>query len=137
MSKKQRISPIVDFQINTDIVSGDLPKRDEVEKTVAALTGKTVVATEKKEKPLAKAKVVKPETHKIAMPKAKPEVIQEIKYQIKYGRPQKLIATGRTKFTTMLQPDIVKELKMQAIKKGITVADLLETVLENYLSKKS
>jgi hypothetical protein len=150
MSKKQRVSPVADFQINTDIITGDLPALDTVNKTVAELTGKKTVAnptpqakatTVKPPKlPKAKEVVVKnqePKTVKPTPPKAKQEVIAEIKMQLKYGRPQKEIAAGRTKFTTMLQPEMVKQLKRQAIDKGITVADLLETLLVDYFSKKS
>lgn len=150
MSKKQRVSPVADFQINTDIITGDLPALDTVNKTVAELTGKKNVekpipqakaTTEKQPKPpKVKAVVEKkqePKTVKPTPPKAKQEVIAEIKMQLKYGRPQKEIAAGRTKFTTMLQPEMVKQLKRQAIDQGITVADLLETLLVDYFSKKS
>jgi hypothetical protein len=150
MSKKQRVSPVADFQINTDITTGDLPALDTVNKTVAELTGKKNVekpipqakaTTEKQPKPpKVKAVVEKkqePKTVKPTPPKAKQEVIAEIKMQLKYGRPQKEIAAGRTKFTTMLQPEMVKQLKRQAIDQGITVADLLETLLVDYFSKKS
>ena len=150
MSKKQRVSPVADFQINTDIITGDLPALDTVNKTVAELTGKktdvnptpqTKGTTAKPTKPpKAKAVVEKkqePKTVKPTLPKAKQEVIAEIKMQLKYGRPQKEIAAGRTKFTTMLQPEMVKQLKRQAIDDGITVADLLETLLVDYFAKKS
>lgn len=130
MSKKQRVSPVADFQINTDIITGDLPALDTVNKTVAKLTGKKTVV-----QPTSKAKVTTAKPPK--PPKAKQELIAEIKMQLKYGRPQKEIAAGRTKFTTMLQPEMVKQLKRQAIDQGITVADLLETLLVDYFSKKS
>jgi hypothetical protein len=150
MSKKLRVSPVSDFQINTDIITGDLPALDTVNKTVAELTGKKAVASltpkvkaatlklpkppkaQKESEKKQEAKIAKP-----AQPKAKQAVIAEIKMQLKYGRPQKEIAAGRTKFTTMLQPEMVKQLKRKAIDEGITVADLLETLLVDYFSKKS
>jgi hypothetical protein len=149
MSKKQRVSPVADFQINTDIITGDLPALDTVNKTVAELTGKKTVVNPtpqvkattakppKETKP--KKEVEKKQEPKAVKtpPKAKQEVIAEIKMQLKYGRPQKEIAAGRTKFTTMLQPEMVKQLKRKAIDEGITVADLLETLLVDYFSKKS
>jgi hypothetical protein len=150
MSKKQRVSPVADFQINTDIITGDLPALDTVNKTVAELTGKktvvnptpkakaTTVKPPKPSKPKKEAeKKQEPKAVKPTPPKAKQEVIAEIKMQLKYGRPQKEIAAGRTKFTTMLQPEMVKQLKRKAIDEGITVADLLETLLVDYFSKKS
>jgi hypothetical protein len=150
MSKKLRVSPVADFQINTDIITGDLPALDTVNKTVAELTGKKTVASPTPKVKAATLKLPKPpkarkETEKkqeakiakTAEPKAKQAVIAEIKMQLKYGRPQKEIAAGRTKFTTMLQPEMVKQLKRKAIDEGITVADLLETLLVDYFSKKS
>lgn len=150
MSKKQRVSPVADFQINTDIITGDLPALDTVNKTVAELTGKKNVekptrqakATIEKQPKLTKTKKEiekkqEPKSVKPTPPKAKQEIIAEIKMQLKYGRPQKEIAAGRTKFTTMLQPEMVKQLKRQAIDQGITVADLLETLLVDYFAKKS
>jgi hypothetical protein len=150
MSKKQRVSPVADFQINTDIITGDLPALDTVNKTVAELTGKKTVvnptpqvkATTAKppKEPKSKKEVEKKQEPKVVkppQPKAKQAVIAEIKMQLKYGRPQKEIAAGRTKFTTMLQPEMVKQLKRQAIDMGITVADLLETLLVDYFAKKS
>jgi hypothetical protein len=150
MSKKQRVSPVADFQINTDIITGDLPALDTVNKTVAELTGKKTVVnptpkakantTKLPKQPKSNKEVEKkqePKGVKPTPPKAKQEVIAEIKMQLKYGRPQKEIAAGRTKFTTMLQPEMVKQLKRQAIDMGITVADLLETLLVDYFSKKS
>jgi lipoprotein-anchoring transpeptidase ErfK/SrfK len=152
MSKKLRVSPVADFQINTDIITGDLPALDTVNKTVAELTGKKVASTSptpptikgvksNESKPIKEKKTVaKPTEVKTPKPiasKAKPEIIAEIKMQLKYGRPQKEIAAGRTKFTTMLQPEMVKQLKRKAIDEGITVADLLETLLVEYFLKKS
>jgi hypothetical protein len=150
MSKKQRVSPVADFQINTDIITGDLPALDTVNKTVAELTGKKTVTNPTPQvkattaKPLKEPKPKKeaekkqePKAVKPTPSKAKQEIIAEIKMQLKYGRPQKEIAAGRTKFTTMLQPEMVKQLKRKAIDEGITVADLLETLIVDYFSKKS
>ena len=124
-----------DFQINTEITMGNLPAPEVVNETVAQLTGKPNTPSVKapKNEELSEKKASKPIT-------SKPEVVKvkktEIAYtQLKYGRPQKEIAVGRTKFTTMLQPEVVKGLKREAIDRGVTVADLLETILGNYFAK--
>ncbi len=54
---------------------------------------------------------------------------------VRYGRPRKKIAVGRAKFTTMLQPELIKQLKRHAIDSGMTVADILERTLGKYLNK--
>lgn len=42
---------------------------------------------------------------------------------------------GRKKFTTMLAPDLIFQLKSIALEKGISAADLLENILRSNLSK--
>ena len=142
MSKKLRVSPITDFQINTDIATGDLPALDEVNQTVAALTGKSEIKSPPSVSKPPKEKIVAEKQPKQQLvrkppPQKPPETVAEVKMQLKYGRPQKEIAAGRVKFTTMLQPEIVKQLKRQAIDDGITVADLLESLLQEYFSTES
>ncbi len=56
--------------------------------------------------------------------------------RVKYGRPVKSMAIGREKFTTMLQPDLIRLLKRTAIDRAMTVADLLEEVIANGLTVK-
>lgn len=41
----------------------------------------------------------------------------------------------KKKFTTTLDDDIIKQAKIQAIKEGISVADLIEKLLKEYLGK--
>ncbi|NJN33869.1 MAG: hypothetical protein HC817_06095 [Saprospiraceae bacterium] len=159
------MSPVAAFEINTEIVAGDLPVAAAVNETVAQLTGKILPQTadpkslESGFKPvlekesvkksvksgktmlkgsksgsnsLTKAEKLLEERKKEQRLKINEVKVEEIKMQIKYGRPQKEIAAGRTKFTTMLQPDLVKQLKRTAIDSGVTVADLLENVLSGY-----
>lgn len=42
---------------------------------------------------------------------------------------------GRKKFTTMLAPDLIFQLKSIALEKGISAADLLENILRAQLPK--
>ncbi|MBL7816004.1 MAG: hypothetical protein JNL70_13390 [Saprospiraceae bacterium] len=51
------------------------------------------------------------------------------------GRPIKENSIGRAKFTTALRPDVVKWLKKTAIDQNITTADLLEIILDKYISE--
>ena len=53
----------------------------------------------------------------------------------KGGRPIKESAIGREKFTTMLLPKWKVELKVEAVRKGITTADLMEEILKERYSK--
>lgn len=39
----------------------------------------------------------------------------------------------RRKYTTMLAPDLIFDLKRKALEKGISAADLLEIILRNHL----
>ena len=174
--KKQRVSPVVNFQINPDFGGGVLPKPDEVNRAVAELTGKpaAIAVVEATAEPVASASGVgesqpqiAPETpvapvektpkadkipkvekvekvEKAAKQKTAPAKITKIEKTPKnarpadtpqYGRPLKESAIGREKFTTMLQPDLVKSLKRQAIDEGITVADLLENILAEFYNK--
>ena len=126
-----------DFQINTEITMGNLPDPEVVNETVAQLTGKPNTPSVKapKNEELSEKKASKPVVSKPVATKAKPKITEIAYTRLKYGRPQKEIAVGRTKFTTMLQPEVVKGLKREAIDRGVTVADLLETILENYFAK--
>ena len=50
-----------------------------------------------------------------------------------YGRPLKKKAIGRVKFTTMLNKDLRNQLKHIATDKEISLADLLEEIIREYL----
>jgi len=52
------------------------------------------------------------------------------------GRPRKKGTVGRVKFTTSIKQELVKTLKMAAIEKGCTAADLLEEILVSHFSNK-
>jgi hypothetical protein len=128
MNKKPRVSPIQNFQINTEIETGDLPNIATVQETVALVTGKTASVAPKVAKP--------------RIPKAEKAIktliapVERVVERVKYGRPVKSMAIGREKFTTMLQPDLIRLLKRTAIDKAMTVADLLEEVIANSLTVK-
>ena len=132
MHKKPRVSPIQSFQINTEIETGDLPNLATVQETVASVTGKTADEPQKATKP----RIDKAE--KAVKPIIEPPVasIEKVVERVKYGRPVKSTAVGREKFTTMLQPDLIRLLKRTAIDKAVTVADLLEQVIAHSLSGK-
>ena len=127
-------------QINTDIETGDLPNLTTVQETVALVTGKTVAAPEKAAKPRLLKAEKKEKVEKITKPvfiKAlEKEIVERVVERVKYGRPVKPTAVGREKFTTMLQPDLIRLLKRTAIDKAVTVADLLEDLIANGLSVK-
>lgn len=53
-----------------------------------------------------------------------------------YGRPLKEAAIGRVKFTTAVQPSLVKWLKHQAADTGVSVADVVEQALAAYKYEK-
>ena len=53
-----------------------------------------------------------------------------------YGRPPKEAAIGRVKFTTALQPSLVKWLKIQAANTGVSVADVAELAIAAYKHEK-
>jgi hypothetical protein len=152
MSKKQRVSPLANFTINTAIETGDLPNAQVVAKTVEevndAFSGNTrkpgTLKPDDKLPPKTAPQSENPKTvktneigktvaHKTPKP-AKPTNEQRI-VETKYGRPPKERAVGRVKFTTMLKPEIVRNTKKYAIDTGITVADLLENLLSGFLEK--
>jgi hypothetical protein len=123
--KKQRVSPIASFQINPDFGGGDLPKPEDANRTIAELTGK----------PNPTPSVAVPKTEEIEPENTQVTEIQSITNEIfKGGRPVKEVAVGRVKFTTMLQPDLVKQLKRAAIDENISVADLIEKSIKNFLN---
>ena len=51
----------------------------------------------------------------------------------KKGRPVDAIKSLRKKYTTMLNPSLMKRLKMKAIEEGKTAADVLENLLKKCL----
>lgn len=123
--KKQRVSPIATFQINPDFSGGDLPKPEDANRTIAELTGKTEI-------PPSVAAPKAEETADLAT-----ENMQKNGHQVvvtteifKGGRPLKKGAVGRVKFTTMLQPDLIKQLKRVAIDENRSVADLVEIAIK-------
>jgi hypothetical protein len=62
---------------------------------------------------------------------------QQVTPQFKsYGRPPKEAAIGRVKFTTALQPSLVKWLKIQAANTGVSVADVAELAIAAYKHEK-
>ena len=138
MTKKPRVSPLQSFQINTDIETGDLPTLTTVQETVALVTGKTVAAPAKAAKPrlpkAEKAEKVAKITKSILAKTLEAEIVERVVERVKYGRPVKPIAVGREKFTTMLQPNLIRLLKRTAIDRAVTVADLLEDLIANGLS---
>lgn len=50
-----------------------------------------------------------------------------------YGRPIKKKAIGKVKFTTMLNKDLRNQLKHIATDREISLADLLEEIIKDYL----
>jgi dTDP-4-dehydrorhamnose reductase len=60
-----------------------------------------------------------------------PKKEEEISTQ--YGRPIKKKAIGRVKFTTMLNKDLRNKLKHISTDKEISLADLLEEIIKDYL----
>jgi len=52
----------------------------------------------------------------------------------KYGRPTDPDKAGRKTFTTVLQKDLIKKLKIKALNEDVTVADLLEQIITPHLS---
>lgn len=124
--KKQRVSPIATFQINPDFGGGDLPKPEEANLTIATLTGKAEtppsVSTPKNDEM---------EENKNTQKSENQIVITET---FKGGRPMKENAVGRVKFTTMLQPDLIKQLKRVAIDENVSVADLIELSIKKYFN---
>ena len=56
---------------------------------------------------------------------------EEMKQQM--GRPKKAASEGRTKLTTSINESLIKKAKKQAIDEGITLADLIEGLLRQYL----
>lgn len=123
--KKQRVSPITSFQLNSDFNGGDLPKPEDVNQTIATLTGKADTPPS----------VVSPKTNKMENNNISITEKQTTTNEtFKGGRPLKEGATGRLKFTTMLHADLIKELKRTAIDENMSVADLLEIAIKKYLN---
>jgi hypothetical protein len=124
MSKKQKVS-VMDFeafQFN-DSPQGELPSIESVEESIAKVTNKP-----KKEKTVAVSEKPKAEkvVEKMLVAKQKVEIIQSARW----FKPE---AVGREKLTTYLKGDLIETLKIMALKKKITLADLIEKVLiDNY-----
>lgn len=53
--------------------------------------------------------------------------------QIKIGRPVDPKKARRKKYTTMLNPELGKWLKIEALRRSMTAADLLEQIIKDYL----
>ena len=51
------------------------------------------------------------------------------------GRPVDPNKARRKKYTTMADPELIKRMKIDAINKGITTADLLEELMIKHLAK--
>jgi dTDP-4-dehydrorhamnose reductase len=58
---------------------------------------------------------------------------KEEEVSTQYGRPIKKKAIGRVKFTTMLNKDLRNKLKHISTDKEISLADLLEEIIRDYL----
>jgi hypothetical protein len=128
MSKKQKVS-VMDFeafQFN-DTPQGDLPSIEAVEESIAKVTNKPKKEIEKEKMivPVEKPKVEKV-VEKMIVQKQKVEIIQSARW----FKPE---AVGREKLTTYLKGDLIETLKIMALKKKITLADLIEKILlDNY-----
>lgn len=55
----------------------------------------------------------------------------------KAGRPKKKKSVGRVQLTTSMHRSLVDQLKIEAVKRGCTVADLLEGFVKSGLDKLS
>lgn len=62
---------------------------------------------------------------------------QEEKKQVveKYGRPPDPTKANRKKYTTYLDENLRDKLKIEAIKRGMTGADLLHEILRDYFKQ--
>jgi hypothetical protein len=52
------------------------------------------------------------------------------------GRPKKEIAEGRVRLSTLLQPNLIMWLKIQAVENHSTLADMLENAVNMYKYEK-
>lgn len=104
------------FQFN-DAPQGELPTIEVVEESVAKVSN-----TPKKKK---EPKPEKPTP-------VKEQVVQKVEI-IQSARWFKPEAVGREKLTTYIKGQLIEDLKMMALKKKISLADLIEKILlENY-----
>ncbi len=119
MAKKQKVS-VIDFepfQFN-DAPQGELPTAEVVEESIAKVSN-----TPKKKK---EPKLEKPTPVKDQQVMQKVEIIQSARW----FKPE---AVGREKLTTYIKGQLIEELKIMALKKKISLADLVEKILlENY-----
>jgi len=86
---------------------GDLTPPEEIVKETAKITGK-----------------------EIEEPKETKIIIKKVG-----GRPKDPKKSSRTKYTTMADPTIIKQMKIKAIQQDMTTADLLEVLMVEYLKK--
>jgi hypothetical protein len=106
--KKQNILPIpTQFDKSKLKTTGSLPNSETVNKTVANLTGKTLI-----------------ETNEDDLSPTRP-----------VGRPKKMPAAGRVPYNTMVHENNIMQLKILAAKKRVSAADLLEEALLDFFEK--
>jgi hypothetical protein len=112
---KKKVSRVsTQINVNDFQSTGNLPTPESVDNFAASLTSK------------------EPLTERIKTETLKLEMAAGFKT---YGRPVKEKAVGREAFTTAIHTDFIMMLKSRALKRGCTVADLLDTVLSDHLSK--
>lgn len=107
MIKKERKISIPNFDKSQFVQpTGDLPTSREITQTVAAVTGKT------EEVPLPVEDTPRPK-----------------------GRPLKEASKDRLPFNTMLNINLSNTLKILAIKRRVSTADLIEIAVTRYLEE--
>lgn len=90
---------------------GGLLSAEEIERQAAEITGKETTGKSGRSFSLADAKSVK-------------------------ERTPGLTARGRARFTTMLRPDLREKLEAIASNRGISIADVIEIIIEEYFGLK-
>ncbi len=76
---------------------------------------------------------VKKLIHTYLLPRLKPLCL--CTYKIKYL--EELTSMGKKKFTTTLDSDMIKQLKIIAVEEDTSVASLLENLVQSYLLAKT
>ena len=110
MVKKERKISIPNFDKSAFVQPvGELPTSVEITKTVATVTGKAEKAT------------------------VLPSPIAETQRQ--KGRPLKEASKERLPFNTMLNINLSNTIKIMAVKKRVSAADLIEIALTRYLEE--
>ena len=128
---KKRITPlpVAAPRKTTDIIqSGNLPEPEAVNQAVANLTG--MVLPPPTPPPTFAAA---PEPPKAVITPPQPQ--QQIVMFKTFGRPPKMEAIGRDKFTTRLKTELVVALKTRAAQRKITVADLVELIITENIER--